>query len=288
MAETPAWKRRDPVVATVLILIHAGALLAFVPAFFSWLGVGLLFGLWYITGGIGITLGFHRLLTHRSLRVPRPVEYFIALLGTLALQGGPIDWVATHRVHHAHSDQDGDPHSIQGGLPWAHIEWLYRANAARLGPEDRARYAADLISQPYYRWLDRLSLPLQVLLAVGLYFLGGWPAVIWGVFVRLVVTYHCAWFVNSASHAFGYRTYQTTDQSTNCWWVAAISFGEGWHNNHHAFPFSARHGLRWFEFDMTWLAIRFLRAVRLARNVKLPTVEMMERLRVKRPLKQSA
>ena len=169
--------------------------------------------------GIGITLGFHRLLTHRSLRVPRPVEYFIALLGTLALQGGPIEWVSTHRVHHAHSDHEGDPHDIHGGLPWAHIEWLYRSNAARLGPDDRARYAADLISQPFYRWLDRLSLPLQVLLAIALYLIGGWPCVIWGIFVRLVFTYHCAWFVNSASHAFGYRSYETTDRSTNCWWV---------------------------------------------------------------------
>jgi sn-1 stearoyl-lipid 9-desaturase len=278
--ELPAQKQRDYVTAGALLLIHAGALAALVPAFFSWSGVGLVFLLWYVTGGIGITLGYHRLLTHRSLRMPRPIEYAIAVLGTLALQGAPIEWVATHRAHHAYSDREGDPHDVHRGLPWAHMEWLYRANAARLTSEERTRYAPDLMADPFYRALEKLSIPLQVALGVVLLVLGGWSWVVWGIFVRLVFTYHCTWLVNSAAHATGYRTFRTGDRSTNCWWVAVLSFGEGWHNNHHAFPFSARHGLRWFEVDMTWLTIKFLRTIRLARNVKLPTREMIERLRL--------
>jgi fatty-acid desaturase len=274
---------RNYVTGVSLLIIHAGALLALLPAFFSWSGVALVFVLWWITGGIGITLGFHRMLTHRSLRMPRIVEYTIAVLGTLALQGGPIEWVATHRKHHANSDAEGDPHDIHRGLGWAHMEWLYRTNKARLTTEDRARFAPDLGADPFYRALDALIIPLQVGLGVVLLLLGGWSWVIWGIFVRLVFTYHCTWLVNSAAHATGYRTFRTGDRSTNCWWVALLSFGEGWHNNHHAFPFSARHGLRWFEFDMTWLLIRVLRAVRLARNVKLPSREMIERLRVPTP-----
>jgi sn-1 stearoyl-lipid 9-desaturase len=265
-----------------LLLIHLAALLALLPAFFSWSGVALVFVLWWITGGLGITLCYHRLLTHRSLRVPRLVECALAIMGTLALQGAPIDWVATHRAHHANSDRDGDPHDVHRGLPWAHMQWLYRTNFARVGKEQQARYAPDLVRDPFYRALENLMIPLQVALAVVLFALGGWSWVIWGIFVRLVFTYHCTWLVNSAAHATGYRTFRTGDMSTNCWWVALLSFGEGWHNNHHAFPFSARHGLRWFEFDTTWLVIKFLRFIRLARNVKLPSSETMERLRLRR------
>jgi stearoyl-CoA desaturase (delta-9 desaturase) len=271
---------RDYPTGIGLLVIHLGALLAFVPAFFSWPGVALVFVLWYLTGGIGVTLGFHRLLTHRSLRVPRLVEYAIAILGTLALQGSPIEWVATHRKHHANSDSEGDPHDVHLGLPWAHMEWLYRTNPARCTKAERLHFAADLVADPFYRALDNLVLPLQIALGLLLLVLGGWSWVVWGIFARLVFTYHCTWLVNSAAHATGYRSFRTGDRSTNCWWVALLSFGEGWHNNHHAFPFSARHGLRWFELDMTWWTIRFLRAVRIARNVKLPSREMMERLRL--------
>jgi sn-1 stearoyl-lipid 9-desaturase len=288
MSNLPRFKQRDLATATALLVIHLVALAAFVPALFSWSGVALVAVLWWITGGIGVTLGYHRLITHRSLRVPRLCEYVIATLGTLALQGAPIEWVATHRAHHANSDRDGDPHDVHRGLPWAHMEWLYRANAARLGPEERRRYAPDLVDDPYYRALEVMSIPLQVILGLVLLAVGGWSWVVWGVFVRLVFTYHCTWFVNSAAHATGYRSFRTGDRSTNCWWVALLSFGEGWHNNHHAFPFSARHGLRWFEFDMTWLLIRVLRAVRLARNVRLPSREMIERLSVQASRRKAA
>ncbi|HEY0798435.1 MAG TPA: fatty acid desaturase [Candidatus Baltobacteraceae bacterium] len=263
-------------------VIHIGALGALIPALFSWRSVGAAVALWYITGGLGITLSFHRMLTHRSLRMPRLLEYFFALLGTLALQGGPIDWVATHRKHHAHSDSDGDPHDTHLGMSWAHFEWLFRRNKDRPLPTDHQRWAPDLIADPYYRFLEAYAAVIQFVFGLLLLWVGGWSLVVWAIFVRLVFTYHCTWLVNSAAHASGYRTFRTTDRSTNCWWVALLSFGEGWHNNHHAFPFSARHGLRWFEFDMTWLFIRGLAILRLARNVKLPSAEMMERQRLKK------
>jgi stearoyl-CoA desaturase (delta-9 desaturase) len=165
-------------------------------------------------------------------------------------------------------------------MPWAHFEWLYRTNKDRVAPSERKRWAPDLVKDPVYRALEKYNPLVQLVLAAALYFWGGWSFVVWGVFARLVYTYHCTWLVNSASHAVGYRTYKTGDRSTNNWWVGILALGEGWHNNHHAFPFSARHGLRWFEFDPTWLTIRLLRALRLARNVRIPTREMMARLRL--------
>jgi stearoyl-CoA desaturase (delta-9 desaturase) len=150
-----------------------------------------------------------------------------------------------------------------------------------VAPSERPRWAPDLIKSPFYRALEQYNVFAQLALAVVLFLIGGWSWVVWGIFARLVFTYHCTWLVNSASHAVGYRTFKTGDRSTNNWWVGILALGEGWHNNHHAFPFSARHGLRWFEFDATWLTIRLLRALRLARNVRIPTREMMARLSLK-------
>ena len=167
-------------------------------------------------------------------------------------------------------------------MGWAHIEWLYRTNKDRLSPDEYPRWAPDLVKDPYYNFLERYAVVLQVMLGMALFVLGGWPMLAWAFFARLVVLYHCTWLVNSAAHATGYQTYRSNDRSMNCWWVALLAFGEGWHNNHHAFPSSARHGLHWFEFDMTWLTIRVLRALRIARNVKVPTPEMLERMRLPR------
>jgi len=150
--------------------------------------------------------------------------------------------------------------------------------------EGKQRLARDLCADPFYRLLDRTEVLLQIGLGFALYAFGGWPTVVWGIFVRLVLLYHSTWLVNSASHMFGYRSYKTDDLSRNNWWVAIISWGEGWHNNHHAFQFSARHGLRWFEFDPVWLVIKALAIVKLAREIKVPTVEMRERLKVVRKL----
>ncbi len=263
-----------------LILIHVAALAALFPAMFSWKAVFTMIGLCIFTSAIGISLCFHRSLTHRGLRLIKPLEYATALLGTLALQGGPITWVATHRQHHASTDRDGDPHGADRGFLWSHCAWLFAANKNVPRREEQRRLAGDLVDDPFFRFLDAASLPLQVALGVGLYYFGGWPCVVWGIFVRLVLMYHSTWFVNSASHMFGYRTYKTNDLSTNNWWVAIVSWGEGWHNNHHAFQFSARHGLRWFEFDPVWWIIKLLAWVKLAREIKVPTLEMRQRLQV--------
>jgi fatty-acid desaturase len=260
-----------------LIGIHIGALAAFLPATFHWSGPVVAAAMLYLTGALGVTLCYHRTLTHRGLRMRKPLEYAMALLGALALQGDPIRWVATHRKHHAHSDTHGDPHGRNVGFSWAHIRWLIQDNEAMPTNEELERYAPDLCADPFYRTLAKIHGPLQLVLAILLFALGGWTWVIWGVFVRLVVSYHATWFVNSAAHSLGYRTYRTGDLSTNCWWVAIISWGEGWHNNHHAFPYSARHGLRWFEIDPTWWSVKLLALLRLVDRVRIPTVKALER-----------
>jgi stearoyl-CoA desaturase (delta-9 desaturase) len=261
-----------------LLIIHLGALLAVFPAFFSWSAILAAIVMVYITGPLGITLCYHRTLTHRSLRMKQPLEYLTAVFGLLAFQGDPIDWVATHRIHHAHSDRRGDPHSIRKGLTWAHVLWIFRTNPALPTDEQRARYTPDMWNDPFYQALRWLHIPAQIALGVAFYFIGGWSWVIWGIFVRLVFTYHSTWLVNSAAHAFGYRTYRTADRSVNSWIVAIISFGEGWHNNHHAFPFSARHGMKWFEVDLTWWTIKLMAAMKLADKIRVPSQEMIDRL----------
>ena len=244
---------------------------------FDWRVLIVLPVLLYVTGGLGITLCYHRTLTHRSLRLFKPLEYLLAVFGALALQGDPIRWVATHRKHHAHADGEGDPHGIDRGFRWAHVRWLYKHNDAMPTEEELTRYAPDLCAQPFYRALKYLHGVLQLGLAVLLFAIGGWPFVIWGIFLRLVISYHGTWFVNSAAHSMGYRSYRTQDQSTNCWWVALLSYGEGWHNNHHAFPYSARHGLRWFEIDLTWWSVKLLAFLRLADRIKVPSAATLQR-----------
>jgi sn-1 stearoyl-lipid 9-desaturase len=275
----PGW-----VTFTGLAVVHLGALCAFLPGTFHWSALIALVVLYYATGAWGICLGYHRLLTHRSLRVPKPIEYALATLGALALQGGPIEWISTHRAHHAHTDKEGDPHDIHRGLLWSHFEWLYRPNEARLAPAEQLRLAPDLANDRFYRFLEKSYLFWTIALGLLLLAIGGWPWVIWGIFVRIVITYHITWLVNSAAHYSGYQSFRTGDQSTNNWWVAVLAWGEGWHNNHHAFPFSARHGLRWFEVDATWWTIKVLAWLKIARDVKLPTPAMLQRLKLQRPL----
>jgi fatty-acid desaturase len=274
-------RRRARIAGTALGTIHLMALAAFFPRFFSWPAVAVGFVLFYLTGGIGICLGYHRLLTHRSLRVPRLLEYAIITCGALALQGGPISWVATHRAHHLYSDTARDPHDARRGFFWSHMGWLFLYNSARLTRDQEWHAARDIAADPYYRFLERAALPIQIALAAILFALGGLSWVVWGIFARLVVTYHVTWLVNSAAHMSGYRRFATDDLSTNCWWVALLASGEGWHNNHHAFPFSARHGLRWYEFDVTWLVIRLLSLAGLATNVRTPSPAMLQRFAIR-------
>lgn len=254
---------------TFFAVIHALALLA--PWFFSWSALGITIFLHWLLGSIGICLGYHRMLTHRSLQVPKPLEYAIALLGALALQGGPIFWVSGHRQHHLYTeDNDKDPYSARRGFWWSHMVWLFYKRPQFFEYESYRSFAPDLDKDTFYRWLDRYYLLLQIPLGILLYVLGGWSFVIWGVFVRAVVLWHSTWLINSATHMAGYRTHQVEDNSRNLWWAAILTYGEGWHNNHHAYPNVAKAGWKWWEIDMTWWVILTLKQMGLARKVVLP------------------
>jgi len=260
-------------VVIYLIIIHTGALFVLLPSNFTWWGVATALFLHWVTGGLGITLGFHRLITHRSFQTPKWLEYFFGFCGALACQGGIIDWVGLHRQHHQFSDQPLDPHDSNRGFWWSHIGWMCFKNP---DPEGIRRYTRDLNDDPVYEFFDRYFIPMQVVLGLVLFLLGGWPLVVWGVFFRLVFVFHCTWLVNSATHLFGYKSHESHDRSTNCWWVALLTYGEGWHNNHHAYQYSARHGLAWWEVDMTWMTIQLLQTLGLATKVRLPNFATSE------------
>lgn len=261
---SPDW----PVVGFMAFL-HIGALFALLPGNFSWSAVGLAVFLHWVTGGLGITLGYHRLVTHRSFQTPKWLEYFLVICGTLSCEGGPIDWVGMHRLHHVHSDTETDPHDSNQGFWWSHMGWMLSDLPIRV---EIPRFTKDIGDDPVYKFLQAYFIPIQVVFGVLLYLLGGWSFVVWGVFMRIVVVFHCTWLVNSATHKFGYRTYESGDRSTNCWWVAVLTYGEGWHNNHHAFQYSARHGLQWWEIDLTWMTIQLLQTLGLATKVKLADI----------------
>lgn len=251
-------------------IIHFLALLA--PWFFSWQALGITLLLHWFFGSIGICLGYHRLLSHRSFRVPKWLEYAITLIGTLALQGGPIFWVAGHRLHHAHTeDEQNDPYSAKRGFCWSHMLWMLYPDAKFFDYEQYCKYAPDLARDPFYRWLNRYFFLLQIPLGFLLYALGGWSFVIYGIFLRAVLLWHSTWLINSVTHMWGYRTFAVEDNSRNLWWAAILTYGEGWHNNHHAHPRVARAGWQWWEIDMTWWAIWLLKTVGLAqRIVRIP------------------
>ena len=259
--------------AIFMVAVHIIALLAFLPTNFSWSAIAVALFLHWLTGCLGITLGWHRLVAHRSFSVPKWLEYFFVFCGSLACQHGPIEWIGLHRHHHAHSDQPVDHHSSTKGFWWSHMGWIFYEVPA---DGDVPRLTKDIAKDPFYLFCENYFLPMQIALGLLLYVIGGWPFVLWGIFVRLVVVYHCTWFVNSATHKFGYKTYESNDYSTNCWWVAVVTYGEGWHNNHHAFQFSARHGLKWWEIDVTWMTIQLLAKLGLATKVKLPKKEDMQ------------
>jgi fatty-acid desaturase len=269
-AETITIKQRKGIswnTTVFMVLFHLGA----VPAIFmfKWQAVVIAMVLWWISASPGVGMGFHRLLTHRGYKTPKFVEYMLAVFGTLALEGGPIYWVVTHRLHHAHADAPGDPHTPRDGGWWSHIGWILSGTAQRHDKATIARYAPDLVKDRFHVWLNRLYwVPLTVV-GLALLLFGGWSYLMWGVFVRVVVNLHATWLVNSAAHMWGRRRFATRDDSRNNWWVVLLTFGEGWHNNHHAHPTSARHGLAWYEIDLNWWGIRTLQFFRLARAVKL-------------------
>jgi stearoyl-CoA desaturase (delta-9 desaturase) len=251
---------------TFLVLAHLATIAALF--FWSWPAVISAVLLYWVAGSLGIGMGFHRLLTHRGYKVPRLVEYFLVTCGTLAVEGGPVQWVVTHRIHHAHTDRTGDPHTPRDGGWWAHIGWILRGTAQNHDQAVIERYAPDLIKDRYYVWLNRFFYVPLIVLGTLLLAFGGLEILLWGVFLRLTLALHATWLVNSATHLWGRTRFDTGDDSRNSWWVALLTFGEGWHNNHHAYPSSARHGLRWYEIDFNWLGIRALQLLGIAHSIR--------------------
>lgn len=249
-----------------VVVCHLGILLA--PWYFSWPALGVAVGLWVVSQGVGVCVGYHRLLTHRSFSTFPAVRRLLTLIATLSAEGGPAVWVGTHRLHHRFTDDDGDPHSPESSLIWSHVLWL--CFFEHLGAR---RLATDVLRDPWLRHLDRFWFLPPILLAILLVWIGGLPFLVWGVFVRTVFVWHATWAVNSICHRWGYRNFETHDCSRNNAWVAALAFGEGWHNNHHAFPNSARHGLSKGEFDPAYWFIWALERLGLAWDVKMPSKE---------------
>ena len=256
---------------TALALLHLGAVAALFM--FNWGAVAVVVFLIWITTGLGISMGYHRLHTHRSYKVPLGLEYFLAVCGALTLEGGPIFWVATHRIHHQKSDQPGDPHSPHDGAWWAHMGWILFGEAKHNNTRLMSKYAPDLAKHRFYVWLNNYHWLPTVGLGLLLLTLGGLPMMLWGICLRIVIGLHGTWLVNSVTHMWGSRRFATGDDSRNNWWVALITFGEGWHNNHHAHPTSARHGLVWYEFDPSWIQIKTLGFFGIAKSIQIAKVD---------------
>src|SRR5215211_5767073 len=264
------------------VALAAIAPLAWHTDLLNWSDIAI-FAVMYVVSGLGITVGYHRLLTHRAFQTHKWLEYAFAIVGGLAVQGRVIDWVADHRKHHAHTDEDGDPHSphagqgagIRGalrGLYHAHVGWLF-SEQGRARPD---KYARDLFEDPGMRRIHRsflwlvlatFAIPFALGLAVTQSLHGALTALLWGGLVRVSMLHHVTWSINSVCHFFGTRRFATDDHSTNVFWLALPSFGESWHHNHHAFPRSAFHGLRPWEIDLSALVIGAMEKVGLAWNV---------------------
>jgi fatty-acid desaturase len=255
------------ITAIFMVAFHIGAIAALF--FFSWGAVIAAAILYVFAINMGIGMGYHRLLTHRGYKTPKWVEYFLAVCATLSLEGGPIFWVATHRVHHQLSDKTGDPHTPTEGGWWAHVGWILSGESLHAQTVMLARYAPDLTKDRFHVWLSKYHwIPLTAV-GLGLLAIGGWTWVLWGIFFRVTLGLHSTWLVNSATHMWGSRRFPTRDESRNNWWVALLTGGEGWHNNHHAHPVSARHGLKWYEFDPNYYGIWVLKKLGLARDIKI-------------------
>jgi fatty-acid desaturase len=265
--------------ATAFTVFHAGAIAALF--FFSWPAFFTALALYWVSLSLGIGMGYHRLLTHRSYKPRKWIEYFLATCGTLAVQGGPMFWVATHRIHHQFSDKDGDPHTPHDGKWWSHIVWMLVGDATHCNIEQCSHYAPDICKDRFLVWLSKYHYVPVVLLAILLLAVGGWPFLLWGMFFRVSLGLHATWMVNSVTHFWGTQRFVTRDDSRNNWFVALLSFGEGWHNNHHAHPTSARHGLAWYEVDMSWLTIRFLQIIGLAKSVRAASLPLKLPLQVR-------
>jgi stearoyl-CoA desaturase (delta-9 desaturase) len=261
--------------AIVMMAFHVLAVVALF--FFTWKAFFTAVLLWWVAGGLGIGMCYHRLLTHRGYKTPKWVEYFLTVCATLALEGGPIFWVATHRIHHQFSDVDGDPHSPRDGKWWSHMGWILMGKSMHHDTTTLARYVPDLAKDKFHVWITKYHYVPMIVVGLFLWAVGGLPVLLWGVFFRTVFLLHCTWAVNSVTHIWGSRRFATRDLSTNNFLVAIFTFGEGWHNNHHAHPTSSAHGLRWFEIDTNWYGIWFLEKIGLASKVYRIRLEELEK-----------
>lgn len=277
-------------------LFHLLIPLAFLPSVFSWWGV-----LWlpvgnYLFCSLGIGAGYHRLLTHRGFKCPLWFEHALAILGVCNLQESPARWVVVHRIHHQHSDHQPDPHTPLVSWFWGHVGWLFVENRQTTSVESYHKYGGDILSDPFYMRLERGGLYLWVYVLQALLFtaVGGFAGAIlygslagalrvaaqwllWGVVYRTLFTWHVTWGVNSAAHLWGYRNYETRENSRNNWLIALGTNGEGWHNNHHADPRAAAHGHRWWELDVTFLTIRLWEKLGLVWDIQLPSQSLLNR-----------
>jgi stearoyl-CoA desaturase (delta-9 desaturase) len=259
--QSPVW-----LTTFFIVAFHVGALAALF--LFSWKAFLVAMGSWWVAGGFGVGMGYHRLLTHRGYKTPKWMEYLLTVCGTLALEGGPIFWVATHRKHHQNTDKEGDPHSPRDGGLWAHVGWLLTGETMHNDAANLMPYVPDLRKDKFHVWISRWHwVPITVLGFV-LLVLGGWRFLLWGIFFRTVLGLHSTWLVNSATHMWGSRRFPTNDTSRNSFWVALLTFGERWHNNHHAHPQSPRHGLTWYELDFNWYGICILQTLGIAWDLK--------------------
>ena len=258
----------------VIAAFHLGAVAALFC--FHWSSLALFLAMWVLGQNVGIGVCYHRQLTHRGFTTPKWLEYGMAVCGALALQGSPTYWVAVHRIHHQYTDRRGDPHSPRDGKWWSHMGWILRG-ALHNKSTMVSHYAPDLQRDRFYRWLAvwhwlPITLSGFVFMACGAA-VGGWKLglswVLWGVLLRVTVGFHVTWLVNSATHLWGVRRFNTRDDSTNNWWVALLTGGEGWHNNHHAHPVSSAHGMAWWEVDFNYWLIRVLALLGLAKNIKV-------------------
>ena len=265
---------QDPTrIATILFLV-VGPLVTIAFAInmtwnwlVDWQDIVLLATLYTLTA-FGVTIGFHRYLTHGSFKTNRVIKYILVILGTMSWQGGPIGWASNHRQHHAYADEEGDLHSphlsrnLLRGFFHAQMGWLLGNNRS-----DPHRWARDLIKDPDIVFINRTAVLWCGLSLLVPFLIGGWSGLLWGGFVRILLAHHVTWSVNSVCHIFGSRPFNTNDLSTNHWLVGLLAFGEGGHNTHHASPRSARHGLYWWHFDSSWVVIGILERLRLAYNV---------------------
>lgn len=285
------WEYMLPVIAFHLLIP-----LAFMPYFFSWWGVVWLFVGNYLFTSMGIGAGYHRLLTHRGFKCPRWFEYLLATAGVCSFQDSPARWVMVHRVHHQHSDHQPDPHTPRVSAFWSHMGWLFIDNKQLSTVSAYDKYVRDILKDPYYRWLQGGMnwVLLYIAHAIAITMIGygvGWlmtgttagtiqvglQFLVWGVIMRTIFTWHVTWGINSFSHFWGYRNYETREDSRNNWLFAFLTNGEGWHNNHHADPRSARHGHRWWEIDVTWISLVMLSKIGIVRDLVHPNQSALDR-----------